>query len=77
MARNAGLNLVASIIPLPLALIAIPLLLRGIGIEKFGILTIAWALIGYAGFLDLGICRAITKFCAESFEFVRARKVLV
>ena len=68
LARNAGLNLVASIIPLPLALIAIPLLLRGIGIEKFGILTIAWALIGYAGFLDLGIGRAITKFCAESLE---------
>ena len=68
LARNAGLNLVASIMPLPLALIAIPVLLQGLGIEKFGILTIAWALIGYAGILDLGIGRAITKICAESLE---------
>lgn len=51
----AGLSL-----PLVMAAIAVPKLLNLIGQERFGILTLAWGLIGYAGALDLGIGRATT-----------------
>ncbi len=48
-------------LPLLMALIAIPGLLTRIGSERFGLLALAWGLIGYAGMLDLGIGRATTQ----------------
>src|SRR5438445_11121396 len=40
-------------------------LIRKVGTERFGILSIAWALLGYLGLFDLGLGRATTKFVAE------------
>lgn len=48
-------------IPLLVAAISVPKLLNGLGQERFGILAMAWGLIGYAGILDLGIGRALTQ----------------
>lgn len=47
-------------LPLIMAAISIPNLLEILGKERFGVLTLAWGLIGYAGALDLGIGRATT-----------------
>jgi O-antigen/teichoic acid export membrane protein len=41
-------------------LILIPIILRYIGLERFGILTLIWALIGYFAIFDMGIGRALT-----------------
>jgi len=46
------------------ALISIPLLVKGLGIDRFGILTIGWMLIGYFSLFDLGIGRALTQIIA-------------
>ncbi|TKB26135.1 flippase [Desulfopila sp. IMCC35006] len=54
-------NLMGLGLPLFMALIAIPGLLTRIGSERFGLLALAWGLIGYAGMLDLGIGRATTQ----------------
>ncbi len=48
-------------LPLLMAVFAIPGLLTLIGSERFGLLALAWGLIGYAGVLDLGIGRATTQ----------------
>jgi O-antigen/teichoic acid export membrane protein len=48
-------------LPLLMAIFAIPGLLTLIGSERFGLLALAWGLIGYAGVLDLGIGRATTQ----------------
>ena len=48
-------------LPLLMAVFAIPGLLALIGPERFGFLSLAWGLIGYAGALDLGIGRATTQ----------------
>jgi O-antigen/teichoic acid export membrane protein len=40
---------------------AVPYLIRQIGVEAFGILTLVWALIGYFSLFDFGLGRALTQ----------------
>jgi O-antigen/teichoic acid export membrane protein len=65
LTRNWILNLVGQTLPLLVALITIPYVIRGLGTERFGVLSIAWVLLGYLGLFDLGMGRATTKFVAE------------
>lgn len=69
--RNSFWNLLGSGLPLLLALITIPLLIHGIGTERFGVIVIAWAVLNYFGLFDLGLGRATIKFLAEAFEHNR------
>jgi O-antigen/teichoic acid export membrane protein len=64
LARNTALNLVGQAVPLAAALVAIPWLIRGLGADRFGVLTLAWATIGYFGLVDLGLGRALTHAVA-------------
>lgn len=66
LTRNWVLNLLGWIVPLSVAVVAIPYVVRGLGAERFGALSIASALLGYFGIFDLGLGRATTKFVAES-----------
>lgn len=65
LARNTVWNLVGQVIPMGVALFAIPLLIRNIGMDRFGILTIAWMVVGYFSFFDLGLGRAMTTLIAQ------------
>jgi len=65
VAKNTFFNLLGYGIPLLVAVVLIPPLLKGLGEEKFGILTLCWVVIGYFSFLDFGIGRALTKIVAE------------
>lgn len=65
LAKNSLINLAGFALPLAVGLITIPLIVRGFGIERFGLLTLAWAIIGYFSLFDLGIGRAITQLAAE------------
>lgn len=65
LTANVGWNLLGIGLPLLVALAAIPLLLKGIGPARFGLLSIIWALITYFTLFDLGLGRAITKLVAE------------
>ena len=40
------------------ALATIPALVRRLGTDRFGILTIGWAVLGYFSLFDLGLGRA-------------------
>jgi O-antigen/teichoic acid export membrane protein len=59
LARNTALNLAGQAVPLVAALVAIPWLIRGLGADRFGVLTLAWATIGYFSLVDLGLGRAL------------------
>jgi O-antigen/teichoic acid export membrane protein len=48
-----------------IGLIAIPLLIQGLGVARFGVLSLAWIVIGYFSLFDLGIGRALTKLVAD------------
>lgn len=47
------------------AVVAIPMLIAGLGTERFGVLTLAWMTVGYFSLFDLGLGRALTKLVAE------------
>lgn len=48
-------------LPLLIAVFTVPPLIGSLGHERFGLLALAWGLMGYAGALDLGIGRALTQ----------------
>jgi O-antigen/teichoic acid export membrane protein len=65
LARNILFNLLGQAAPLVLAFLAIPVLVKELGTERFGVLTLALLLLGYFNLFDLGIARALTKLIAE------------
>ena len=65
LARNVVWNLIGSGAPMLVAVFCIPVLARGLGTERFGVLALAWALIGYASLFDLGLGRALTQLVAK------------
>ena len=64
-AKNSLLNLGGNILPTLVGLVCIPLLIRGLGTERFGVINIAWMLIGYFSLFDMGLGRALTQLVAE------------
>jgi O-antigen/teichoic acid export membrane protein len=66
LARNAALTFGGKVIPLAVAFLVIPPLVRGLGTDRFGVLTFVWLVIGYFSLFDLGLGRATTKFVAEA-----------
>jgi O-antigen/teichoic acid export membrane protein len=59
--KNSAYNLAGFAIPTIIAVPALGILARQIGIENFGLFTLAFALIGYASIFDAGISRAVIR----------------
>ena len=66
-------NLVGVGLPTLVGIAAVPILLRGLGTEKFGILTLYWALIGSLSLFDLGLGRALTQVVASTLAVPGSR----
>ncbi len=75
LARNAVWNLIGSAAPMLVAIFCIPVLIRGLGTDRFGVLALAWALIGYASLFDLGLGRALTQLVARKLGAGEDREV--
>lgn len=65
LAWHSALNLAGQGVPTLAALVAVPFLLRYMGQERLGILTLVWAVIGYFGLFDFGLGRALTQLIAD------------
>lgn len=66
LARNALLNFVGQGVSLVVGIATIPFIVRGLGTERFGLLSLAWVILGYFTVFDLGLGRATTRFTAEA-----------
>jgi O-antigen/teichoic acid export membrane protein len=65
LARNATLNLITNGWIFVVLVVAMPRLVRDLGETSFGLFSLAWVIIGYLAFLDVGVNRAATKFLSE------------
>ena len=65
LAKNTVWNLLGQVLPMLIGVIAVPILVRRLGLDRFGILSLAWIVVGYFGLFELGIGRALTKLAAD------------
>ncbi len=65
LAGNTLWNLFGNCFPVLVAVVCLPVLKRGLGTERLGIISLAWVVIGYFSLFDLGLSRALTKLVAE------------
>jgi len=75
LARNVIWNLIGNGAPMIVAVFSIPILIRELGKDRFGVLALAWALIGYASLFDLGLGRALTQLVAKKLGGGEGREV--
>lgn len=65
LARNTMVNLVGHGVPLLVTIFAVPVLIHGLGADRFGVLTLVWMIVGYFSLFDLGLGRVLTQWVAE------------
>ncbi len=63
--RNTVLNALGHAAPLAAATLALPVIVRLLGTERFGLLSLALVALGHLLVFDLGLGRATTKLVAE------------
>lgn len=75
LAKNTVYNLLGLGSPIVIAVFLLPVLISGLGNERFGILNIGWVVIGYFSLFDFGIGRALTKIVSEKIAQKRSEDV--
>jgi len=83
MAKNVGRNMLLSgaswIIPAAVAFFAVPITVRGLGANAYGVVALAGAVTGYLGLLDGGLGNGIVRYLSMfvSLRHGRAMRQLV
>jgi O-antigen/teichoic acid export membrane protein len=75
LARNALGNLASQCAPMIAAVLTVPVLIGGLGADRFGLLTLSWMLLGYFSLFDLGLGRALTRLVAEKLGLGREDEI--
>jgi len=66
LVRNVIFSLVTQAAPLAVALLFTPYVIRGLGFDRFGLLSLARAALSYLAIVEVGLGRATTRFVAEA-----------
>lgn len=66
--RNTIWNILGAGVPFLLGVVTIPYLIKNVGVESFGILSLIWTMIGYFSIFDFGLGRALTQQVASKKE---------
>src|SRR5258708_1231332 len=62
IARNSFLSLCSEVWTLLVVLVTMPIVIRALGKDAFGLFSLAWVVLGYMAMLDFGVSRAATQF---------------
>lgn len=63
--RGAAFNLLGAAVPAVLAVLTVPLVVRYLGQEDYGLLMLVTSIMGYFALIDINITAASTKFVAQ------------
>ncbi len=66
IAKNVGWNFLGQVLPGIVGLVATPTIVHGFGDVRFGLLTLAWLVVGYFSLFDFGLGRAVTHAVASA-----------
>ena len=58
-------NILGSIIPIAVTLVTVPLYLDILGDVRYGVLTLVWLIMGYFGFLEMGLGKATANHISK------------
>ena len=77
MLKNSTWNILGVVIPSLIALPTMGVLSRKLGIEQFGLFTLAFAIVGYATIFDAGLTRAVIRAVAMHHGNVEKNKSVI
>jgi O-antigen/teichoic acid export membrane protein len=66
LVRNILYTLGSKLVLLAVAVVTVPIVVRGLGPEVFGLYALASVVIGYLAFLDMGTGQALVKYLSEA-----------
>jgi O-antigen/teichoic acid export membrane protein len=75
LAKNSFFNLLGQVLPMLAGVLTISYIVKGLGTNGYGILSIAFLVLGYFSVFDLGLSRATVKFVAEHLSPDKIHKV--
>lgn len=75
--KNSTYNIVGFVIPVIIAIPALGMISRQLGVENFGIFTLAFAIVGYASIFDGGITRAVIREIAIYRKDIEEQKRII
>lgn len=64
--KNTGLNVMGLVIPSVIYLVSVPVIIRSLGTDRFGLFSVVLTVFSYFALFDLGLGRASVKFAAEA-----------
>lgn len=61
LGKNSLINILVKIIPMGVGVIAVPIIIRSLGKDSFGIIALIWMVVNYLTMFDLGMSPAMVK----------------
>lgn len=73
--RNSAANLLGALLPAAASLLTMPYIVRALGEQGYGLLTLTTAIVGYFAILDVNITAGSVKYVAEYHALGRKREL--